>query len=43
MRQAAPGLRPGAYLISAAPEAATLPYAELEDLVFRIIKSMDKA
>lgn len=42
MRQAAPQLRPGAYLIAAAPEAAALTYAELEDLVLRIVKSLDK-
>jgi hypothetical protein len=42
MRQAAPLLRPGAYLISAAPEAASLPYAELEALVHRLIRSLDK-
>jgi hypothetical protein len=42
MRQAAPHLRPGAYLVAAAPEAAALTYAQLEDLVFRIIKSFDK-
>jgi hypothetical protein len=42
MRQAAPHLRPGAYLIGASTEAAALTYAELEDLVFRIIKALDK-
>lgn len=42
MRQFAPQLRSGAYLIAAAPEAAALSYAQLEDLVFRIIKSFDK-
>lgn len=42
MRRAAPHLRPGAYLIAAAPEAAALTYAELEDLVLRIVKSLDK-
>ncbi len=42
MRQAAPQLRPGAYLIAAAPEAATLTYAQLEDLVSRIIISIQK-
>ena len=43
MRQAAPRLRPGAYLIAAAPEAAALTYAQLEDLVFRIIISLQKS
>lgn len=42
MRQAVPTLRPGAYLIVASPEAATLPYAQLEALVSRCIKSLDK-
>jgi len=42
MRQAAPYLRPGAYLVTAAPEAAGLTYTQLEDLVFPIIKSFDK-
>lgn len=42
MRQAAPCLRPGAYMVAASPEAATIPYAELEALVSRIIKSLDK-
>jgi ribonuclease P protein component len=42
MRQAAPHLRPGAYLIGASTEAAALTYVELEDLVFRIIKALDK-
>ena len=43
MRQFAPRLRPGAYLIAAAPEAAALGYAELEVLVLRIIKSLDNS
>ena len=42
MRQAGPQLRPGAYLVGAAPEAASLTYAQLEDLVFRMIKSLDQ-
>ncbi len=42
MRQAAPLLRPGAYLVAASSEAATISYAELEALVSRIIKSLDK-
>ncbi len=43
MRQAAPQLAPGAYLIAASPEAAALSYAELEALVSRITKSLDKS
>lgn len=42
MRQFAPTLRPGAYLIGVGPEAASLPFTELEDLVSRAIKSMEK-
>ena len=42
MRQAAPHLRPGAYMIGASPEATSLSFSELEDLVSRIIKSLDK-
>jgi hypothetical protein len=41
MRQAAPQLRPGAYLIGVAPEAASLSYAQLEALVSRILLSLD--
>ena len=42
MRQAAPLLRPGAYMIGASTEATSLSFSELEDLVSRIIKSIDK-
>jgi hypothetical protein len=41
MRQAAPLLRPGAYMIGASPEATSLSFSELEVLVSRIIKSFD--
>lgn len=41
MRQAAAELRPGAYLVSAAPAAADLPYVELEALVISILKSLE--
>lgn len=43
MRQVAPSLPPGAYLVTARPEAAALPYAQLEDLVLRLIQSLDKS
>ena len=38
MRDAAPGLRPGAYLVGAAPAAATLTYAELRAAVSSALK-----
>ena len=41
MRQSAPLLRPGAYMIGASPEATILSFSELEVLVARIIKSLD--
>ena len=41
MRQAAPLLRPGAYMIGASPEATSLSFSELEVLVSRIIKSVE--
>ena len=41
MRQAAPHLRPGAYLIGAAPEAASLTYGQLESLLSTIVKSLE--
>ena len=41
MREAAPRLRPGAYMIGASPEATSLTFSELEVLVSRIIKSFD--
>lgn len=41
MRQVAGDLRPGAYLVGVAPEAAHLTYSQLEDLVSRIIQSFD--
>jgi ribonuclease P protein component len=37
MRQAAPRLAPGAYLLGAAPEAAGLTFSQLSDLVDRLI------
>ncbi|MDA8047013.1 MAG: ribonuclease P protein component [Actinomycetota bacterium] len=42
MRRFAPRMRPGAYLIGVAPEAATLTFTELEDLVKQIMKSLDR-
>lgn len=38
MREAAPGLRPGAYLVGTAPKAATLTYADLRTTVFSALK-----
>jgi hypothetical protein len=43
IRQAGPQLRPGAYLIGAAPEAATLTYAQLERLLSSLITSFETA
>ncbi len=43
MRQLAPGLRPGAYLLGVAPPAAGLSFSELEDLVNQIMKQLDRA
>jgi ribonuclease P protein component len=42
MRQVAADLRPGSYLIGASPEAADLSYAELQNLVVRLIKSLER-
>ena len=41
MRQAAPHMRPGAYMIGATAPATNLPYSELEELVSRMIKSIE--
>lgn len=38
MREAAPGLRPGSYLVGVAPAAASLPYAELRSAVSSALK-----
>jgi hypothetical protein len=43
IRQAAPRLRPGSYLIGAAPEAAGLSYHQLEELVSSLLDLIDKA
>jgi ribonuclease P protein component len=42
MRQNAPRLQPGAYLIGAGPEAAGLSFPQLEGLVGRLIEAVDK-
>ena len=38
-----PQLRPGAYLVSAGPEAATLPYQELRSAVSRAVTAAAEA
>jgi ribonuclease P protein component len=42
MRQAAPRMKSGAYLVGVAPEAGALSFHELEDLVTQIMKSLDR-
>ena len=43
MREAAPRLRPGVYLIGAAPAAGQLSYAELKAAVTRALKDLRTA
>ncbi len=38
MREASPGLRPGAYLVGVAPAAAHLTYAQLKAVVTEALK-----
>jgi ribonuclease P protein component len=40
MRTAAPGLRPGAYLLTAAPEAARLPFRTLQTTVIALLQKI---
>ena len=42
MRDAAPRLQPGAYLIGAAPEAALLSYGQLSELITRLVESIQR-
>jgi ribonuclease P protein component len=42
MREAAPRLHPGAYLIGAAPEAAQLSYRQLSEIVTRLVESIQR-
>ena len=42
MREAAPRLQPGAYLIGAAPEAAQLSYGQLSEHIVRLVESVQK-
>ena len=43
IREVAPGLRPGAYLIGVAPPAATLTYAQLEAHVYKALKELQRS
>jgi hypothetical protein len=43
MRQFAPDLRPGAYLIGAAPASAQCSYAELETLLRRLVDTAHRS
>ena len=40
MRDAAPGLRSGAYLVGVAPAAAQLPYTQLKAAVTQALKDL---
>jgi ribonuclease P protein component len=42
MREAAPRLQPGAYLIGAGPEAAQLSYGQLGELLVRLVESIQR-
>lgn len=42
MREAAPRLLPGAYLVGAAPDAARLPYAHLRALLLEALNNMEE-
>lgn len=42
MREAAPRLLPGAYLVGAAPDAARLPYAHLRTLLLEALDNMEE-
>jgi ribonuclease P protein component len=42
IREAAPQLRPGAYLVGVAPPAANLTYAQLEAHVYKALKEVQK-
>ncbi len=41
MREAAPRLRPGAYLIGVAPDAALLPYQDLRSTMMTILSRLE--
>lgn len=41
MREAAPGLAPGSYLVGVGPEAARLSYAGLADMLSRALEVTD--
>ncbi|MBV9659683.1 MAG: ribonuclease P protein component [Acidimicrobiales bacterium] len=43
IREAAPTLRPGAYLIGVAPSATTWTYAQLEAHVHKALKELDRS
>jgi ribonuclease P protein component len=42
MREAAPRLLPGAYLVGVAPDAARLPYAHLRALLLEALNNMEE-
>ena len=43
MREAAPGLRPGAYVVGVAPDAVHLSYAQLKAAVTQALKDLRPA